>query len=416
MEAVLIIVYSALFLTFVYRSKIFHTPSLSPSVWVSLAASKIFLALVYNWLHFQIPTFFDSYYYFSEANIVFSALQENPLYYLQLLLLPNNYFPEPEHLCEYIDRMGLWYDWTGYSIVRINAFFRLFSFGFVSVHFVLFSFLSFIGAFYLYKFFSYTTTLSEYLIAGIIFFIPSVAFWTSGLHKEALVLFTVGIVVYNTYHLTLKLSKWRLFLAALFFLLLINIRLYMLVILLPALIGYYWNEKSKIKAFIPYLVTYGVLLFGVVLYDIFSDNTLRLAYKISEYQRTFLSSAGNTSFEAEYVSNSWRKIFLNFPDHFSSSFIYPLYNQCVSDWCRLVSVLSMIFSGFIVVSLFRIKYKYVFNHSLALFCLSIGFSLMTVIGVVVNNGGAISRYRSIAVLFLIIGFVLSAQKQSKAQL
>lgn len=414
MEPFLIGVYSLLFLTFVYKSKMFSIRYLRPSTLVLFAAIKIFAALLYYWLYSEIPTFYDSEHYFRDGNVVFSAIQESPLYYLHLLLLPNNYFPEPEHLCSYIDDMGLWYDFTGYTIVRVNAFIRLFSFGYVSIHFLFFSFLSFIGAFYLFRFFAKVTTLSEYYILGVLFLVPEIVFWTSGLHKEALVLFSSGILIYNTYQYSLRSSKWRLVLIIFSLAFLANVRMYMTLILLPALIAYYWNEKSKIKAIIPYFVTYGVVLLSVIAYDVIAPNSKRLAYKITEFQYAFINSTGNTSFPTEVVSNSWSRIIQLFPEHFVNGFMYPLYNQCVSNWCRLSSIMSMILVGILVLSLFKIKYRYLLNNTIALFCFSIGFSLMGVIGVVVSNAGAIVRYRSIALIFIFIGLMVSFQKVTKA--
>lgn len=400
-------------LMFVYKSGLFTTSSVSSGTWTGLLIVKIFAALAYNWLHKEIPTFYDSRIYFSEGNIVFSALAENPLYYLQLLLWPNNYFPEPEHLCGYIDQMGLWYDYTGYTIIRVNAFIRLFSFGFLSIHFLFFSFFSFIGSFYLFKFFSKVTDLSEYVILGILFLIPGVVFWTSGLHKEALIIFATGILLYNVYQLSLFFTKWRAAIVFLAFLFLVNVRMYMFLVLVPALIAYYWNEKSKIRAVVPYIATYGFLLLVVVLYDVIVPNEYRLAYMISDFQNSFISSEGNTSFEVEKVGNSWVRIFGFLPEHFLNSFIHPIYNQCVSDWCRLASVESIVLCCLFVFGIFKIKYKYLFDNSIALFCLSIGFSLMIIIGVVVNNAGAIVRYRSVAIIFILIGLLLSSYKMSK---
>lgn len=405
--------YSLLFLTFVYKSGLFTTPSVSSATWASLLLIKIFAALAYNWLHKEIPTFYDSRIYFREGNIVFSALAENPWYYLQLLLCPNNYFPEPEHLCGYIDQMGLWYDYTGYTIIRVNAFIRLFSFGFLSVHFLFFSFISFIGSFYLFKFFAEVTDLSEYAILAVLFMIPGVVFWTSGLHKEALIIFATGIVLYNVHQLSLFFTRWRAIVVFFTFLFLINVRMYMFLVLVPALIAYYWNEKSKIPAVVPYLVTYGFLLLTVVLYDVLVPNEYRLAYLISDFQNSFIGSEGNTSFEVEKVSNSWVRILGFLPEHFLNSFIHPVYNQCISDWCRLASMESIALCCLFIAGVLKTKYKYLLNNSIALFCLSIGFSLMVIIGVVVNNAGAIVRYRSIAIIFILTGLLLSSCKMSK---
>lgn len=369
--------------------------------------------MFYGWLHLEIPTFYDSGFYFHEGNIVYSSLAENPLYYLQLLLFPNNYFPEPEHLCGYIDQMGLWYDYTGYTIVRVNAFFRLFSFGYLSIHFLFFSFLSFLGSFYLYKFFSYVTQLSEYLIIFIIFLIPGIVFWTSGLHKEALVLFAIGILIYNVYQLTLDFSGKRLFLVILSFLFMINVRMYMALVLIPALIAYVWNEKSKCRAFIPYLVTYGTLLLLVVLFDFLAPDKYRLVDHITEFQTSFIHSDGNTSFQIDAINNSWARILIFFPVHFINSFIHPVFSQCITDWCRLAALETILLCVVLVFGLIKVKWRYLPDNSIALFSLSIGLTLMSIIGIVVNNSGAIVRYRSIAVLFILFGLVTASFKMSK---
>jgi hypothetical protein len=415
LEVLLLIVYSVLFLLFVYKSKTFNSTSVSSKVWVFIALIKISVALLYNWLSHQIPTFFDSGIYFHEANIVFSSLKENPLYFIQLLIGRNNYFPEPDHLCGYIDKMGFWYDNTGYTIVRINAFLRLFSFGFISLHFLFFSFLSFIGGFYLFKFFSDRTDLSEYILIAIIFLIPNILFWTSGLHKEALIMFSLGILLYSFNQYIIYKCNISLVVAILFFLFLINVRMYMALIILPALIGYYFNEKTKVKAIIPYFISFGLLLLLIIFYDVVVPNEYRLALKISSFQSSFINTTGNTSFKVEYVGNSWVGILSAFPEHILNGFVYPLYNQCKLTWCRLASLDSIILCILMVLSLFKIKYKYILNNNMALFCLSIGFGLMTIIGIVVNNAGAIVRYRSIAILFIFVGLSLSFYKTSKKQ-
>lgn len=415
MEILLLTVYSVLFLLFVYKSKVFNSTSVSSSVWVFIASIKIAVALLYNWLSHQIPTFFDSSIFFREGNIIYSSLQERPLYFLQLLVGRNNYFPEPEHLCGYIDKMGYWYDYTGYTIVRVNALMRLFSFGFVSIHFLFFSILSFIGGFYLFKFFSDRTDLSEYVIIAIIFLVPNILFWTSGLHKEALIIFSLGILFYNFNQYLYSKSTKFLIISLFAFLFLINVRIYMALVILPALLGFYLNGKTKMKAIYPYLFSFAVLILFTVLYDVLAPNELRLAYKISKFQSVFINSIGNTNFEVDYVANSWSKILSSFPEHLLNGFVYPLFNQCKLNWCRLASIDSMILCLVIIISLFKVKYKYILDNNIALFCLSIGLGLMTIIGIVVNNAGAIVRYRSVAILFIFIGLSLSFYKTSKNQ-
>lgn len=405
--------YSLVFVAFVLKSKLFNTPSVSRTTWVLLLMLKLSIAILYNWLCHEIPTFFDSEYYLKEANIVHSALRESPWYYLQLVFFPNDYFPEPEHLCHYIDEMGLWYDKTGYTIVRINAFIRLFSGGYMSVHFLFFGFMSFLGAYYIYKFFSLATEIHEYLLLFLIYCIPGITFWTSGMHKESLVLLAIGIILYNVQQLLLSWN-WARFLCVVFFVyFLLNVRFYLVLIFLPAVLAYVWNEKRPVRAFIPYLAIYGFLLISLIVYDNVVPNEQRVAYQITIYQKTFLHSIGGTSFEIDSISNSWQNILKIFPQQFINGFVYPLLEQCRLDWCRLASIESIVVCIVLILLLFKVQYRSLLNNSLALFCLFVGFSWMSIIGIIVNNAGAIVRYRSIALLFIFIGLVIAVQKITK---
>jgi len=408
LEILLLLVYSALFLLIVGKTSIFKTETLSKTCLVGLAALKIVAGLFYYYLYSEIPTFIDSGYFLNEANIVYSSWQENPMYYFQLVFGPNNYLPEPEHLCNYIDAMGLWYDWGGYSVVRINALLRPLTMGYLSVHFLFFTFFSFIGAYYLFKFFERYTGVHEYLIVVLLFAVPSVLFWTSGMHKEALVMFLMGTILHNLGKLIDHKEPVALLVLLLCLAYLGLLRFYMLGIVFPAIVAYYWSEKTRIKAIIPFVICYLCVILFTILFDSYVPNDFRIANEISMHQEYFMRSDGNTSFEIPVVKNSWTLLLQSLPHALINPFIHPLYNSCISNWCRLASLESIIICILIGLLLFRVKWRNLLNNSPALLCLSIGFSLMLIIGIVVNNAGAIVRYRSIAVFFILMGLVISS--------
>lgn len=217
------------------------------------------------------------------------------------------------------------------------------------------------------------------------------------------------------YMWVMEKSKYRFLLMIFLFLFLINVRLYLIVCLLPAFIAFYWNETNKkIKAYIPYIVTFSITFFSVIAYDVCVPNAYRLATKITEFQNSFINNAGNTSFVVDVVSNSWRRIIFYFPQYVFNTFRYPIYNQCITNWCRLSAIESFFLMIVVFIGLYKTKYKYILNNPIALFCLCIGFSWMSIIGVVVNNAGAIVRYRSVAIIFILIGFLVSIQKITKS--
>ncbi|HNI32788.1 MAG TPA: hypothetical protein PK628_07630, partial [Chitinophagales bacterium] len=70
----------------------------------------------------------------------------------------------------------------------------------------------------------------------------------------------------------------------------------------------------------------------------------------------------------------------------------------------------------IVALLFSSNLKLVIKNPYALFCILFGLSTLFLIGLIVNNSGAIVRYRSIAIPFILIGLCLVRQENKQTVL
>src|SRR4051812_23130985 len=129
--------------------------------------------------------------------------------------------------------MHFWFDNSNYFLVRLNALIRPFSFGVYNVHAIIFAFLSFIGTYNLYLFFE-NKVFSKRVLQFILFGIPSIVFWTSGIHKEAIVIFALGIILYNLDAIIRnKFSKSNIFFTIFGLIVLGYIRIYLLAFLMP---------------------------------------------------------------------------------------------------------------------------------------------------------------------------------------
>jgi hypothetical protein len=83
------------------------------------------------------------------------------------------------------------------TIIRFNAFFNLFSFGVFHVNTVLMCFLSFTGLTALFKAFKKYMPQKKILLACALFFSPALLFWSSGVLKEGILVFSLGLFVYT---------------------------------------------------------------------------------------------------------------------------------------------------------------------------------------------------------------------------
>ena len=359
----------------------------------------------------MIPDSGDTTRFINDGNIVFSSLFENPKYYLELVFGRNDFVPEPVYLKEkYLDPMSFWYDQSNYFMVRINSIIRLFSFGHYIVHFVFFAFFSFIGIYNIFRFFEQQSNLDEWLLFICIILFPGTLFWTAGAHKEALVFLFSGIILNTLSKISLGDSKFsKILLIAVFIMLLGLLRVYILAVLLPGIIAFIWSTKSKIKPIYLYSLVYSILIVSIILYDI-SDVGGRVAAEMTVRQNNFLSSEGSTSFEKETISNSWTNIFVVIPQVLINPIIRPLLSDCENIFCTFASIESIIFTLIIIVLLIKFNFRSMIHNSTALLCLFYSGSLFIILGIIVNNGGALVRYRSVVIPFLLIGLILSSQK------
>ncbi|MBK6836634.1 MAG: hypothetical protein IPG89_21215 [Bacteroidetes bacterium] len=93
------------------------------------------------------------------------------------------------------------------GVTRMNGFLMLFTFGKYEAQAVFMVILSFIGEWLLFKSFREYFKGKEFLLLLILLFIPSVYFWTSGVLKEANVVFLLGAFIYSTFNLFLKRER-----------------------------------------------------------------------------------------------------------------------------------------------------------------------------------------------------------------
>lgn len=152
----------------------------------------------------------DIYKFYDDAKCIYRALPQHPIHYLQMVFGINTI---ADYLKPYYDQMHNWYEpWNGARfhdnklIIQLNALLYLFSFGYYNVHTVFMCFLSFKGLAAIYKTFSsfLSDKLTELTLA--VFLIPSVLFWGSGVLKEGLIIFSLGMLIYT---LNKSLFFWR---------------------------------------------------------------------------------------------------------------------------------------------------------------------------------------------------------------
>jgi hypothetical protein len=241
--------YAALFLYVIQRWRWFAVPGLDGRLLSGVFLLKILagtcLWAVYTYYYPDRSTA-DIFKYFDDGNVMYSALPEHPDHYLRMLTGATDDRADIDST--YYRTMNNWYrKYEGqvyndaHTMIRFNAVVRPFSAGHYLVHTVFACFLGMIGLVGLYRaFLPYMQGLQRWLFAAV-FLVPSVVFWASGVLKESLLMFGLGLFTYALLRVAerrWKRSIWPLLAGCL--LLLSVLKVYVLLSLLPAAIALCW--------------------------------------------------------------------------------------------------------------------------------------------------------------------------------
>ena len=375
----LILFYGFFLGLFILKSNFFKTIGVTRRFLLIIFLIKAFFAIFYGYLfRNKIIEGFDTFEYFDAS---FIMLRNNPL----ALVQPTFGF-----------------------MTRINAFFQLFSFGYYNVHALFISFVSFIGVFHIFQFFKNEINERINAIKMIVFLTPSFLFWPSGLHKEAVVTCAIGLILWAVQKLEFEKPKLSYFIVLLCSIVsLTMVRYYVVVLFFPAIVSYLLSKKLKpIFAFFSvYFISFATIFTLQIIFpniNFFNDLIVRQNY--------FITLKGNTSFPMDPLGPTWTDLIQNLPWAFINPFIRPLPFECREILCIFSSIEAWIMLVFLLIFILFMDVKKVIDTRVVLFCLFFGTSVMVIIGLLVNNSGAIVRYRSFVLPFLLIGFFFGAKK------
>ena len=272
--AILAIAYTALLLFWMQRIPFFaRIPGLSmrwvAGLFVLKVAAGTVLWAVYTYIYPDRLTA-DVFKYFDDSAVMYNALFDRPMDYLKMVAGLGNdtpYFTE-----HYYGVMNNWirqfenniYN-DSHTMIRFNAVLRLFSFGEYHVHTVFACFLSTIGLVALFRTFAPILRGLERGLAAGIFLWPSMLFWSSGVLKESLLVFGLGLFVIGAVGLPMERHRWRAILATLIGLsIMLVVKFYVLFCLLPGLAALLWHRRSGGSALFKSVAVHGVAVVAIL--------------------------------------------------------------------------------------------------------------------------------------------------------
>jgi hypothetical protein len=295
-----------------------------------------------------------------------------------------------------------WNDVKGNFLIRVMAIFNLFSFGQYYTNVIFYSFITMFGPVCIYKVMKDFASRKNTVLLLFCFAIPSFLYWTSGLHKEGLIFLGLALMTYHFYF-GFKEKKFgfkRIAAICLGFLLVLILRNFLIVTLLPPLLAWFVSEKSRVR---PVFIFLGVaLVSGIIFFASGSLNPkLDFPQATVTKQGEFLQLTGGSTVPVKLLEPSLGSFVTNAPQAISLSILRP-YPSDVRHLLSLAASLEINFLILFFVLFLFIRRKGGRIQPFTLFCIFLSLAILMMIGYTVNNLGAIVRYRSIVLPFLIV--------------
>lgn len=288
--------FAALFFYLVRRMKFFRLPGLP--AW---APHAFFLArIIAGFALWAIYTFYytdrqnsDIWKYFDDSKTISEAAFSHPGDFFRMMSGIGD--DDPRIVSEYYRKMNHWdqaFDNNlvndAHIVIRFNAGMRLISMGNYHTHALFMSFLAFIGLCAVYRSFHSLLRGNSYALAAILFLFPSLLFWGSGVMKEGLMLFALGIIVHQAFAFFSD-QKWKrlLFICLAAWLLFIT-KFYVLAALVPSLVAAGFALRKPGMALIKFAVIIVLFLaagLGMKLISTDYDPLRILAWKQNDFVR-----------------------------------------------------------------------------------------------------------------------------------
>lgn len=400
------ILYVILFMLLIYRMSFFRLPYIQKeAVWGAFWAkiiAGIFLTYIYTSYYTDRSTA-DIFKYFDDSLVMYEAAFTHPSDFFRMLFGIGN--DTPYFNTAYYDRMNWWYRESAgnifndsHVIIRFNTVFRFLSGGNFHVHTLFMCMISFSGAVALYRFLTAYISNRPVTLYIISFFIPSTLFWSSGLLKEGIVLFSIGYILYGLYLARERVrSGWIFFAIAAG--LLYYIKFYLLATILPAALIFVFYKNAKVHHFLfaPFLLFLLLLALGYVFpsFQVFSLIELKqTAFK----ELAMLQQAGSSLYLPDLKQISDYLITLPYALYHTFILPFPIFSG--GPLVLFSGIENLLFWLLVLLAFIFPKRLKEAEKRLIYFSIIFTCSVFLLIGYTVPVLGAIVRYKSPLLPFL----------------
>ena len=307
---------------------------------------------------------------------------------------------------------SFWNNLRSNLMIKFLSLLNIFSGGNFFVNTVMYNFLVFFGHIAFYRIFIQLFPARRNLVIISTFLLPSVIYFSSGIHKDGLIFLALGVCCYNLFFLLRRRFTVKSLLGLAGGLLIIFLlRNFILITLLPAIVAWIIAEKYRrytLQAFIAVYVFFLLAFFmaGKV------HPALDMPQYVSTRQIAFVEIAkgGQSAININPLFPHFRSFLNNSPQALNHSLMRPYMSEKFSFLYvfSAIEILCYELLFFLFLLLGPVARK---TDAFICFCIFFSLSMFLMIGYTIPIVGAIVRYRSIYLPFIITPLLCSIDWQ-----
>jgi hypothetical protein len=307
----------------------------------------------------------------------------------------------------FIAKNSYWNNLKDLSLIKILAVVNVFTLKNYYADVIFFNFFFFFGCIAFYRLLKEKIQANDWIRLAFVFCIPSFLFWCSGIHKDGFIFLAIALFAFyvNECMKRKRLYGKALIIFILSSLLLFAMRNFVLLLLFPALITWYLCNRYQKKQFAIAASVYGVALLLFFISPSISD-TINFPVYILNKQNEFKALGGNSQLLLPALAPNLAGFLKFFPYAVDIAFLRPHPNETsnVLYWPAIAENL------FMYALILYTAYKFLSakqnqldasSKALFIFCFAFAVSNLLLMGYTVTLTGAIVRYKSFVLPFLI---------------
>ena len=397
MSSLVFIFYLLIFCYTITRIKFFTKAGLNKETLIFLFCIKVFAGLLYA-KYFLLPANYqgsDTFRFFRSSLVETDVLLKNPVLFFKELF--THQYTNSGNI--FIANQSYWNDLKSNIIIKLLAIINVVTFKNYNAAIVFFNFLFLFGLVGFYKLMQDLVPTKKWLLIIGIFLIPSFLFWSSGIHKDGLIFSAIGIVFWLFHQgLQSRFTFKNIFLIIILLFLIFGLRNFIFFIVVINLTAWYLSHKTgKTKLVFAAIYFFGLMLFFAS--SIFSPKINFPKYIVIKHQE-FSQLSGRSEFSTKELQPTLKSFIAYLPTALDIALLRPHSDEIKNKSYLLAFIENVLFGIFIFISFFHRKR----NISIPVafwVCWLFALSILIIEGYTITFLGAIVRYKSLAIPFII---------------